>query len=122
MGRSGAAPFFDFLNMPRIRTFLAFLVLIGAAGLASAGDPKAGQTKSAPCSVCHGHNGISMMIEAPNLAGQQSIYVEEQLRNYRSGKRTHEVMNVMAKPLTDKDIEDLAAWFSAIQIEVTLPK
>ena len=62
------------------------------------------------------------MVEAPNLAGQPSAYLEEQLRNYRSGKRSHEVMGVIAKALSDKDIDDLAAWFSAIQIEVTLPK
>ena len=98
---------------------LALLVLNSAA---NAGDLKVGKTKAAQCSVCHGANGISMMAEAPNLAGQQAIYLEEQLRNYRSSKRSHEVMNVMAKSLTDKDIDDLVAWYSSMQLEVTLPK
>ena len=62
------------------------------------------------------------MVEVACLAGQPSAYLEEQLRNYRSGKRSHEVMGVIAKALSDKDIDDLAAWFSAIQIEGTLPK
>lgn len=74
------------------------------------------------CVVCHGQNGISTMAEAPNLAGQPAIYIQEQLRNYRSGKRTHEVMTLMAKPLTDQDIEDLSAWYSAFRVEVTAPK
>ena len=108
--------------MPRIQTTLASLLLLSTAGVATAGDIKAGQTKAAVCSVCHGANGIAMMAEAPNLAGQQAIYLEEQLRNYRSGKRNHEVMTVMAKALSDKDIDDLVAWYAAIQIEVTLPK
>lgn len=87
-----------------------------------AGDAKAGKTKAVQCSVCHGTDGLSKMVEAPNLAGQPTVYVEEQLRNYRSGKRNHEVMGVIAKALSDKEIEDLAAWFAAIQIEATLPK
>lgn len=72
--------------------------------------------------MCHGQNGIATMVEAPNLAGQSAIYTQEQLRNYRSGKRTHEVMTLIAKPLTDQDIEDLAAWYAAFRVEVTTPK
>lgn len=108
--------------MRSLPNLLLAVFLLGAASLATAGDVKAGKTKSAQCAVCHGTDGLSKMVEAPNLAGQSSTYLEEQLRNYRSGKRNHEVMSVIAKGLNDKDIEDLAAWFSAIQIEVTLPK
>jgi cytochrome c553 len=108
-------------TMQRIYSFIAFLALGSLAASASAGDLAAGHKKSAPCTVCHGANGISVMIEAPNLAGQQPVYLTEQLRNYRSGRRGHEVMGVMAKPLSDTDIEDLAAWYAAIQVQVTLP-
>jgi cytochrome c553 len=55
------------------------------------------------------------------LAGQPAIYIEEQLKQYRSGKRANEVMAVMAKPLTDKEIENLAAWYASIPIEVGKP-
>jgi len=30
-------------------------------------------------------------------------------------------MAVMARPLTDDDIQNLAAWFSAIRVEATAP-
>ena len=50
-----------------------------------------------------------------------SIYLVEQLRNYRSGKRAHEVMSVIAKPLTDTEIDNLAAWYAAMQLSVQLP-
>ena len=40
-----------------------------------------------------------------------------QLKAYRSGKRPHEVMNVIAKPLSDADIAELAAWYASIVIE-----
>jgi cytochrome c553 len=96
-------------------------VLSLAWGLAAAADPQAGRAKAAACAVCHGQNGISMVPNAPHLAGQPALYVEDQLRSYRSGKRAHEVMSLIAKPLSDADIEDLAAWFASIKIEATPP-
>jgi cytochrome c553 len=71
--------------------------------------------------VCHGQLGISNMPNAPHLAGQPAIYLAEQLRAYRNGRRANEVMAVIARPLTDADIDDLAAWYSAIRVEATAP-
>ena len=73
------------------------------------------------CALCHGPNGIATLPNAPNLAGQQALYVSEQLKNYRSGKRQNEVMGVIAKPLTDAEITQLAAWYSAIKVTVEMP-
>jgi cytochrome c553 len=98
---------------------LVALSLAGAAALAA--DAQAGRAKAAACALCHGQAGISTVPNAPHLAGQPALYVEEQLRNYRSGKRRHEVMNVVAKPLSDADIDDLAAWYASIKIEATPP-
>lgn len=98
---------------------LVALSLAGAAALAA--DAQAGRAKAAACAVCHGQAGISTVPNAPNLAGQPALYLEEQLRNYRSGKRRHEVMSVVAKPLSDADIDDLAAWYASIKIEATPP-
>jgi cytochrome c553 len=88
---------------------------------ASAADAKAGKAKAQPCSVCHGATGISVLPDAPNLAGQPEIYLSNQLRSYRGGERRHEVMSLVAKPLSDDDIADLAAWFSSIRIEAKPP-
>jgi len=62
------------------------------------------------------------MPNAPNLAGQPEIYFADQLRQFRSGRRASEVMTVIAKPLSDRDIDDLAAWYASISIEATLPR
>lgn len=67
--------------------------------------------------TCHGANGIAQMPGAPHLAGQPEQYLAEQLKNYRSGKRSNEIMNVIAKPLSDQDISNLAAWYSSIEIK-----
>ena len=92
-----------------------------AGAQAGAADPQAGRAKAAACAVCHGQAGVSALANAPHLAGQPAIYVEEQLRNYRSGKRRHEVMSVVAKTLSDAEIADLAAWYASIRIEVLPP-
>lgn len=98
-------------------------LVVGSLACAAAGaaDPQAGRAKAAACAVCHGQAGISTVPNAPHLAGQPAFYVEEQLRSYRSGRRRHEVMNVVAKPLSDADIGDLAAWYASIRIEATPP-
>ena len=88
---------------------------------AAAGDRAAGRTRAETCVQCHGANGVSVLPNAPNLAGQPEVNLVEQLRQFRSGRRPSEVMGVIAKPLTDRDIDDLAAWYSAITIEATPP-
>ena len=99
-----------------VQAAAAFLILPSLA-MAQTKAPAAAQM----CSTCHGANGISQIPNAPHLAGQPAIYIAEQMKAYRSGKRSHEVMNVVAKPLSDADIDALAAWYASIKIEVKLP-
>ncbi len=97
-------------------------VLAFAAFSAYADDVAEGRAKAEiACALCHGPTGQATLPNAPNLAGQQALYLSEQLRNYRSGKRQNEVMNMIAKPLTDADISHLAAWFSAVKVTVEAP-
>ena len=98
------------------------VIAASLAQVASARDPQAGQAKAAACAVCHGQLGISNTPDAPHLAGQPALYVATQLRAYRSGARKHEVMAVMAKPLSDDDIDNLAAWYASIRIEAQSPR
>ena len=106
------------IRWPALALALAALAI---AGTAHARDAAAGRTKAQACAICHGALGVSVTPDAPNLAGQPAIYVAAQLRAYRSGARKHEVMAVMAKPLTDDDIANLAAWFASIRIEAQAP-
>lgn len=99
---------------------LAFALAAGSAA-AQADDIAAGRAKARACTVCHGPLGVAVAPDTPNLAGQPASYLAQQLRAYRSGARRHEVMAVMAKPLLDAEIDQLASWFSAIRIEATAP-
>jgi cytochrome c553 len=103
------------------RQLPALFALALASGAATAADAQAGRQKAQACAVCHGPLGLSVTPDAPNLAGQPALYLSTQLRAYRSGARKHEVMTVMAKPLTDDDIGNLAAWFSSIRVEARAP-
>lgn len=105
------------------RKIRAALACVLALGMSTAqADVQAGRAKARMCAVCHGEFGLGILPNTPNLAGQPEIYLAEQLKAYRSGKRTNEIMSVIAKPLTDAEITDLSAWFASIAIEVKPPK
>lgn len=110
----------------RQRLALAGVALAGVAlltpGVSRAGDAQKGRAKAAACVVCHGPAGLSQVPDAPHLAGQPELYLAEQLGAYRSGKRVHPAMSVVTKGLSDEDIADLAAWFSAIVVRAEVPK
>ncbi|HET8848977.1 MAG TPA: cytochrome c [Marinobacter sp.] len=92
------------------------------SGHALAADPDAGRKLAAQCKTCHGLDGIATIPIAPNLAGESQIYIQNQLKAFRSGKREHEMMSVVAKNLTDEQIADVAAWYESIEITAKMPE
>lgn len=84
-------------------------------------DAKAGRDKAQMCSVCHGLDGIAVAPNAPNLAGENAAYISEQLKAFKSGKRAHDQMSIVAQGLSDTDIANLSRWYSLIKVEATLP-
>jgi cytochrome c553 len=106
------------LRTTRLALCLFAPVYLLAASGGEAGDLKAGRAKALMCQACHGLDGLSKVPDAPNIAGQTEPYIVAQLQAFKSGARKNEAMSVVAPPLSDKDIEDLAAYFSAIEIAV----
>lgn len=70
------------------------------------------------CVSCHGGDGIAVIEEAPNLAGESSIYIDTQLKAFRSGKRSHEIMNGIAEGMSDQEIRAAADWYASVTIEI----
>lgn len=102
-----------------MRKFILTTLAACCLGPAYAGDVAAGKAKAAAaCAMCHGPLGQSMQPGVPHLAGQQEIYLAEQLKHFRNGKRVNEVMSVIAKPLTDQEIDNLAQWYASLQVTV----
>ena len=94
------------------------LTLLAAAALFAAGPAAAGDTaapeKAAVCAACHGADGKAVMPIYPHLAGQYSSYIEQALKEYRSGARKNPVMAAQASQLTDAEIHQLALYFSKL--------
>ena len=96
-----------------IRTFAAMTALLLLCGTVAAdGDAEAGKTKSASCSACHGADGNSANPVWPSLAGQHAKYIAIQLQAFKDGNRQDPMMTPMAAPLSDQDIQDIAAFYA----------
>jgi cytochrome c553 len=104
------------------RTTVGGLAGAAALGLGAAGwaqtPPGTVPPQVAACAVCHGAQGLALAPDAPHLAGQPVFYLSAQLKAYRSGARRHEVMGVIAKAMTDADIEATSAWYAAQRIRI----
>ena len=95
----------------KLAVLLATLLTYGCSAEA---DIAAGKTAAASCQACHGKDGISLTPHTPNLAGQKELYLSNQLIAYRSGSRQHNIMSPLAKPLSDEEIANLAAYFASL--------
>ena len=100
--------------MKKASAVLMALTLLGAAGGAQAADAAAGKAKSSTCVACHGANGVSNNPIYPDLAGQKEQYLVKQMKAFRDGQRQDPVMTAMAKPLSDDDIANLAAYYAGL--------
>lgn len=72
------------------------------------------------CVACHGADGLALIPDAPNLAGETNIYIDTQLKAFRIGKRNHELMSSIAQGLNDAEIRAAADWYSKVQIDITM--
>lgn len=98
----------------QIITACVGLGLLAGIATAQAADLQAGKKlAAATCASCHGPEGKTPA--APNypiLAGQYRDYLLRSLRAYKSGQRENAVMNGMVSGLSDRDLQNLAAWYA----------
>jgi len=102
--------------MKRTLLTLASVAVLGlSSNVMAAGDAAAGKAKAASCMGCHGAQGISAVPTYPNLAGQKAAYTAKQLKAFKSGARKDPTMNAMSKPLSNADIDNLAAYYASLK-------
>ncbi|MDO8456255.1 MAG: c-type cytochrome [Burkholderiaceae bacterium] len=95
--------------------------LLGASMSAHAqdakGDAKAGQSKIAMCIGCHGIVGYQAsfpeVYKVPKISGQSAKYIVSALNAYKKGERKHPTMRGISDSLSDQDMADVAAYYSA---------
>jgi cytochrome c553 len=101
--------------MKRLLVAAGILALLGNVGTASAaGNVEAGKVKAGSCAMCHGANGEGKA-PTPALAGMQSGKFVQAMNDYKSGKRANGMMKNIAGPLSDDDIENLAAYYASLK-------
>ncbi|MCG9694848.1 c-type cytochrome [Vibrio sp. Isolate22] len=67
------------------------------------------------CSQCHGDKIIPFVQTYPNIKGQKSSYILKQLRDFKSDARQDLYMQSVVKSLSDKDLQDVAAFYSTLK-------
>ena len=77
------------------------------------GTVEAGTLKATTCSACHGPSGNSTTAQWPKIAGQNAVYIAEQLQLFKAGVRVNPEMLSIVKTLTDKDIDSVAVYYQA---------
>ena len=101
--------------MKNVLSTILTIAIMASSSLVMAGDAAAGKAKATICAACHGPEGISLNDLGPNLRGQKEAYLVKQIKAFRDGARVDPTMAPMVNPLTDEDIENLAAYFSSLK-------
>jgi len=96
--------------------------MTGSGAATAAGDPAAGAEKSIFCAYCHGSDGNPLDNAAPRLAGQSADTLVAKMKHQTKVMGQHELM-IQAfrtgRALNDKDMNDLAAYFSSQPVRQT---
>jgi cytochrome c553 len=91
---------------------LLFAHSVNAASI-YAGEARA----AAVCSQCHGIRTPSADAPFPPLAGRDSAYLQQALKEYRDKTRKSDIMNAIAGSLSDADIANVAAYYARQKAE-----
>lgn len=81
------------------------------------GDATAGQPLGAMCGGCHGANGVSVDAATPSLAGQDAQYLIKATKAYRTTRQNWGMQRYVSN-LSDKDIDNIAAFYASQQPKV----
>ncbi len=97
----------------RMVTWAGLLAFGVTASQAMAADAQAGKKKAEEvCVACHGVDGNSASDQFPKIAGQPADYLAASLHKYKAGKRNNPIMAGMVAALSEKDIENVSAWYA----------
>lgn len=111
------------------RRLVIYICLLGVAlfgaletvvytSIASAQDEltvlQRGRGKSQMCTRCHGRLGLARAAKGKEWEGEVQGFIILNLTQFRDGTRMHAVMNSIASPLTDLDINDIAIWYEDV--------
>jgi cytochrome c553 len=79
-----------------------------------AGDPVVGKQKATACVVCHGSENFGGIFYTLQLAGRNADKLAIKTNKYKTFKVLHPMMNMAAAFYTEKEIEDVSAYYQSI--------
>lgn len=97
----------------RIASCLLFpmLLFLAGAGRAQADDLSA---VFAQCAACHGVDGIAKSADVPHLAGQHELYLFNQIKAFKTGRRAHKEMRYMSRQMSETEMRDIARHYATM--------
>lgn len=108
-----------------MKTKLFFVTAVAALASTAAFADGAALYAEKTCIACHGKEGKKPMTPTfPKLAGQNAAYMEQQMRDIKSGARSNgssaAMKGVMINPegdqlVSDSDIKELAQYLSKLK-------
>lgn len=98
----------------RFFSCLAMLAAFAGSSAAAQSQERDFPEIAKPCVTCHGKDGRGRSPGFPNLCGQKSIYLMQQLTMFRDKTRTSQVMNITTQDLTDEDIREIALYYESL--------
>ena len=111
--------------MRKVLTTILFLTVLGLSKFSLGGDPKAGEIRyGQSCINCHGPAGKGAA-SYPKVSGKEVSYVTGMLETYRDGIEVgpnSSLMIMMAMPLTDEEIANLAAYLKDAKYQPIINK
>jgi len=100
----------------KLFAYTSAAILLSMSTGSFAASAFAGKAKAAAvCSQCHGITSPSAEAPFPPLAGRDELYLEKTLKQYRNKTRRSEVMNNIAAGLSDRDINNIAEYYSRLK-------
>ena len=94
--------------------FPSLLAILLLSTNALAGDTNLGATKAQNCVACHGSASFPGMFPLVQLAGRDADKLATKTNKYRSGKLFSPLMTMSVIGLTDKDVEDISAYYQSL--------
>lgn len=94
-----------------MRAVVAAALFLGAGGALA--QQAALSPRLQPCVACHGPQGNSQIPQMPSLAGQPTVFIENQLVLIREGVRDVPQMKGLLDGVEDREIREIAAYFAA---------
>ena len=101
-----------------MRSYAIYALALAASCAApitlAGGDAVAGKEKAQVCFACHGEDGNGTNPIYPIIRGQYADYMVFTMKAYKDGRRQNEVMAPMMQPLSEQDMEDIAAYYASL--------